>query len=278
GSNLYDFVARGYDPAVGRFMTIDPLAEKYYSVSPYAYCGNNPINAVDFNGDSITIVHNIGFWGLGGKETLTYENGNLFNSDGSAYTGKVKSYLKSAVGALGSLNTTTEGAALVSELQNSTNMFTIKNGNSEFKSNSSVKAYANQLQTDPSQAATLQTLQNAGVNIAGGSGGTIFWNASGSILPTLNGGMANATTDLAHEMFHALDANRGLLDDRIDQGIKRNEWQAVYRENVLRSQLNIPLRTHYIKAIDSNGRFIGGSGARMLTPTNRPLLPIWYTP
>jgi uncharacterized protein RhaS with RHS repeats len=43
-------VARGYDPAVGRFMTIDPLAEKYYSVSPYAYCGNNPINRVDPTG------------------------------------------------------------------------------------------------------------------------------------------------------------------------------------------------------------------------------------
>jgi RHS repeat-associated protein len=50
GSNLYDFVARGYDPAVGRFMTIDPLAEKYYSVSPYAYCLNNPVKYVDPDG------------------------------------------------------------------------------------------------------------------------------------------------------------------------------------------------------------------------------------
>ena len=30
--------------------TPDPLAEKYYSVSPYAFCGNNPISRIDFNG------------------------------------------------------------------------------------------------------------------------------------------------------------------------------------------------------------------------------------
>lgn len=48
--NWYDYGARMYEPALGRFMTMDPLAEKYYSISPYAYCGNNPINNVDPNG------------------------------------------------------------------------------------------------------------------------------------------------------------------------------------------------------------------------------------
>ena len=38
------------DPAEGRFTSIDPLAEKYYSVSPYAYCGNNPVNRIDPGG------------------------------------------------------------------------------------------------------------------------------------------------------------------------------------------------------------------------------------
>lgn len=31
-------------------MCLDPLAEKYYSVSPYAYCNNNPVNLIDPNG------------------------------------------------------------------------------------------------------------------------------------------------------------------------------------------------------------------------------------
>jgi hypothetical protein len=37
-------------PAIMRFTTLDPLAEKYYSISPYAYCGNNPVIYIDQNG------------------------------------------------------------------------------------------------------------------------------------------------------------------------------------------------------------------------------------
>ena len=44
----YDYGARHMDGM--RFTTIDPLAEKYYNISPYAYCGNNPVNAVDPDG------------------------------------------------------------------------------------------------------------------------------------------------------------------------------------------------------------------------------------
>jgi RHS repeat-associated protein len=50
GLNLYDFEARTYDPSIGRFTTVDPLAEKYYSISPYAYCHNNPLNLIDPTG------------------------------------------------------------------------------------------------------------------------------------------------------------------------------------------------------------------------------------
>ena len=56
GLDLYDFGARLYDPAVGRWTTMDPLCEKYYSVSPYAYCAGNPINRVDLHGDSIRFL------------------------------------------------------------------------------------------------------------------------------------------------------------------------------------------------------------------------------
>ena len=37
-------------PDVGRFTTIDPMAEKYYSISPYAYCADNPIILIDPTG------------------------------------------------------------------------------------------------------------------------------------------------------------------------------------------------------------------------------------
>ena len=53
GLNLYDYSARYMDPALGRFNTVDPMAEKYYSVSPYVYCLNNPIKFIDPTGKDV---------------------------------------------------------------------------------------------------------------------------------------------------------------------------------------------------------------------------------
>ena len=50
GLNWYDYGARQYDPALGRFTAVDPLTEKYYEMSPYTYCGNNPIKYIDPTG------------------------------------------------------------------------------------------------------------------------------------------------------------------------------------------------------------------------------------
>ena len=58
GLNTYDYGARQYIPALPSWDRIDPLAEEYYSVSPYAYCGNNPVNRVDPNGMELDWVQN----------------------------------------------------------------------------------------------------------------------------------------------------------------------------------------------------------------------------
>ena len=53
--NMYDFGARWYDVAgVPMWTSVDPLAEKYYNVSPYAYCAGNPVMLVDPEGKEPT--------------------------------------------------------------------------------------------------------------------------------------------------------------------------------------------------------------------------------
>jgi RHS repeat-associated protein len=54
GLDMYDYSARWKDDF--RFTTIDPMAEKYYSISPYAYCANNPLKYTDPNDDPIRII------------------------------------------------------------------------------------------------------------------------------------------------------------------------------------------------------------------------------
>ena len=53
GSPYLDFGARVYDPRTAVWLSQDPLSEKYYSISPYAYCAGNPVNLVDPEGKDI---------------------------------------------------------------------------------------------------------------------------------------------------------------------------------------------------------------------------------
>ena len=79
GLNEYDYGARQYDPARGQFTTMDPLCEKYYHISPYVYCGGNPINRIDPTGMDWYQNNQTSYYtwydGDGAREGFTYIGG-----------------------------------------------------------------------------------------------------------------------------------------------------------------------------------------------------------
>lgn len=59
GTPYLDFGARLYDPRSAAWLSQDPMAEKYYGISPYSYCTGNPVNLVDPNGSIIGDYYNL---------------------------------------------------------------------------------------------------------------------------------------------------------------------------------------------------------------------------
>jgi len=262
----YDYGARFYDPVIARWDVIDRFAAKYQSMTPYQYASLNPIRNVDINGDTVRINYN--------NQDILYEKGKLYNKDGSEYKGagtklnkdgsvkRYKGFLGDAVGALSDLSKSKAGKEEVSALESSSNTFTIKDAQLN-----PVKAGANQFIASDRAAAYAGEAEDQGDSPFGtpwgGSGGTIYFNPSDATAGTVSevGGTGfHPETNLGHELFHAWDADRGLLNDAIVNGLNTSEWRATYYENQIRDQLGLPLRNEYnlktgtVNILDANGK------------------------
>lgn len=203
------------------------------------------------------------------------------------YLGGNDKLLNTVNSALARLSLGKEGKALVDELAGSLNRFDIKDYNDPsnttgndnfFSAKNPSAAYAQQIANDPSLSNFTST--------PGGSGGTVYWNMQGSNsggVWVLGGGKDNnPIINLAHEMFHGRDANRGLLYDAqyssgIYNGLSRSEWQATYKENLIRTEMGSSLREYYFSTKDPNGNLILIPYAPRLldTKTNIPIKPTW---
>ena len=87
GLDTYDYGARQYDPILGRWDRMDPLCEKYYDVSPYAFCHNNPTNRVDLDG-------NDDYFSNTGRFLYTKGTGaNIYIQQGKSFSNIATSFL-----------------------------------------------------------------------------------------------------------------------------------------------------------------------------------------
>jgi len=256
-----------------RFFTVDRFADKYDGLSPYQYGANNPVINIDVNGDSIWVAVGNQKYYYGNTKELGY---GFYDKSGNLYNGNDK-FVSQVNGALARLSLGKEGESLVSELASSKNNFTIQitTGDNKFDPSDGTKAYANQLATDANLLPTFQSFVKNGTNMGGGSGGVVHWNPNqGNVW--VQGGKKefNPTSNLAHELFHGRDSNRGLLDNRTDYlMLKRDEWQAVFKENQVRSEQGWLLRTDYRTNRDANG--VESPGGPAMLNKGRAIRPAW---
>ena len=248
----YYYGARYYDPRVSVWLSVDRLAEKYPGLSPYNFTGNNPVNLIDPNGDSLSITFKTGFLsflGIGKENTVFYENGELLNRDGSNYGGKETMFLKSVKSALDQIGSNASGRNSLNILEKSRLKFDIKYGNeNHFKPNSRAKAQL-------SRMTNFQRLS--------GSGGTIYFNPNsyrGG--PNINGNTYREPfVGLAHELGHAINSNVGMTNyTRFNPNHPNpslstrtvDEFDAMRYENIIRSEHGIPKRRAFTKY---NGKY-----------------------
>ena len=195
GLNTYDYGARQYYSIVPAWDRIDPMCEKYYSISPYVFCGDNPIRYLDINGDSIWISYN--------NEYYLYQQGKLY------YNGKIKEvtdkerFLSTVLSALNTIGSTDSGSDALSLLEASRYNVRINEGNkNHFK------------EDNRNRASLLKVYPDHGFDNVAGIGGTIYWNPKDHTGgPDENGSTTRSPIiGLSHEIGHAVLAVQGLSD------------------------------------------------------------------
>jgi len=241
GLNFYDYGARNYDAAIGRFFNLDRLSEKYEAISPYGYVANNPVRYIDINGEWIYITTTTG----NKRNTYKYDNGDVYSEqtddDGNKTWEKVDmskskdTDLQNSVDLLGKISASGDtGQSMLDFFNQEGNDLTVFAGHK-------YDSGANTARFD-------KRLSKVGLPVGHGSG-TYLLDADPWLI-------------LAHEIGHVYSRylfgeavnNKNWFNMSGPKSPNQAEILASHIENMIRAESGIPLRTYYGIETDQNGK------------------------
>ena len=222
GLNWYDYGARWYDAAMGRFTAVDPMAKKYYNASPYSYCLNNPVKYVDPDGRKIvigTFWQRLGKW-LGIKSDFIAKVSKQFAENNAA---------------------SAEIRAIYKELEESDLVF-----------------YVLPLSEADNPSLGDQVIPDQAIAFGKSQGATMYFDPDAQ--KRTDGGERNPRIALAHEMGHFKDLMEGkavpFKRDEANSGnkaeqakIEQNERTSLELENIIRKALGYEKREKYFEQL-----------------------------
>ncbi|WP_239987126.1 RHS repeat-associated core domain-containing protein [Flavobacterium tibetense] len=233
GLNFYDYGARNYDPALGRYFTMDNFSEAFYNINPYQYTANNPVKFIDVNGDYIYIWQ--------GGTRFRYDNGKIFSQDKDKgtwdeYQAEEGSYVAQILEALNGItmgDSNSFGAQFLRLFENENiNVDIGINVSKQLDMKDRNITFDDYIYTSFNQKGKVQTTD--------GLKDLIFH------------------ITLAHELAHGLSYNlfnsserdkpwiKANSENGLVKDVKQDEIFATMFENMIRAEQGLPIRTHYI--------------------------------
>lgn len=259
---MYEYGARNYDPAVGRFFNIDRLSEKYETLSPYNYTANNPVKFVDVDGEWIDIYD--------GGNKYRYQMGGgvqMYNKETKAWdvvedTSSLSFYVQEVICNLYELETSGRtGAGIVGYFNNDNRQANFKGYGRETEAKSALGNVYVQNGFGLPDILTVDGWSGANGYINGKLATTMF-------------------VVFGHELAHIIDKyeNPGNYHDiwvekgfDVDKNIYRTEIFASHIENQIRAQSGLPLREYYGKTTYNDGTRSGTRGTLLIDNNNSSL-------
>ena len=242
---MYEYGARNYDPAVGRFFNIDNYAESFLDLTPYQYAGNNSVYFIDKNGEYIYI------WDEG--KQYKFDGGKLFgqgeNGEWTLYTPKAGSFLEQVYTALkqmyefdtgdGSSGGGSFSKSFLNYFNNETNNVVIFNISSIPRL---VQRYLDKAGVKVNETITLSMGSWAYVGLDMKLSNYYYFGSNNKLNRSL------LSQIIIHELGHALLRINSIelgTQSWVTEANTKSEVFASYIENKFLNERNIPLRSNY---------------------------------